>query len=58
VFDGMAEALECINTDAVTERARRLNQDVPFFEISAKDGQGVNHWADWLRTEILTWNQS
>jgi hydrogenase nickel incorporation protein HypB len=33
------------------ERVRRLNPDLRIFEISAKTGQGVTQWADWLRHE-------
>ena len=29
--------------------ARRLNADLPFFEVSCRTGQGLDGWYDWLR---------
>jgi hydrogenase nickel incorporation protein HypB len=34
--------------EAMRERVLRLNPDIQIFEISAKTGQGVEEWADWL----------
>ncbi|MDR2036238.1 MAG: hydrogenase nickel incorporation protein HypB [Coriobacteriales bacterium] len=44
------------DTDAVEERARRLNPNIPIFAVSAKTGQHTERWADWLRGEIRAWN--
>ena len=44
------------DTDAVKERADRLNEGIPVFEVSAKEGLGIDGWADWLRREIRAWN--
>jgi hydrogenase nickel incorporation protein HypB len=42
--------------DAVKERARKLNPDIKIFPISAKTGEGVGDWVDWLRSEVKKWN--
>ncbi|MGE5404057.1 MAG: hydrogenase nickel incorporation protein HypB [Candidatus Saccharibacteria bacterium] len=42
--------------DAVKERATKLNPNIRVIPISAKTGQGIDEWADWLRTEIKDWN--
>lgn len=43
-FDFKRELLE--------ERVRKLNKDIDIFYISAKTGEGVEAWADWIRKEI------
>ena len=40
---------------AVRERVTRLNPTVRIIPISAKTGQGVTEWADWLRTAVAHW---
>ncbi len=40
---------------ALTERVRRLNPDVKIFPLSAKTGEGVGAWVDWLRAEARAW---
>jgi hydrogenase nickel incorporation protein HypB len=37
------------------ERVRRLNPKVKIIPISAKTGEGVGEWADWLRAEVKSW---
>ena len=34
------------------ERVRKLNKDIIIFPISAKTGEGVDAWADWLRLQL------
>lgn len=34
------------------ERVRSINPDITIFEISAKTGQGIDAWADWLKNRI------
>lgn len=41
--------------EAVEERARKLNPDIEIFPISAKTGEGIDKWANWLRSEIKDW---
>lgn len=36
------------------EHLRRLASSVPVFEVSAKTGQGLDAWFDWLRAEVRT----
>lgn len=40
---------------AVKERVTILNPNIKVIPISAKTGEGIEEWADWLRTEIKTW---
>lgn len=35
-----------------TERVKNLNPDIKVIPISAKTGQGIDEWADWLRSEV------
>ncbi len=32
--------------------ARKLNKDIEIFPISAKTGEGMTDWYDWLKTEV------
>ena len=45
------------DSDAVCERVKKLNPNVEIFEISAKTGEGVKAWTDWLATKIRDWNK-
>jgi hydrogenase nickel incorporation protein HypB len=45
------------NLDAVKERATRLNPKIRIIPISAKTGEGIGEWADWLRTEVKAWKK-
>lgn len=38
--------------DVLEERVRKLNKDIIIFPLSAKTGEGVDAWADWLRQEV------
>jgi hydrogenase nickel incorporation protein HypB len=40
---------------ALKERVYGLNPDIEIFEVSAKTGQGIEAWTDWLRQEINKW---
>ncbi|MDR1131511.1 MAG: hydrogenase nickel incorporation protein HypB [Oscillospiraceae bacterium] len=44
------------DANAVRERVKRLNPDIAVFEISAKTGEGIEEWADWLAEKIRAWN--
>lgn len=44
------------DTDAVRERVTKLNPDIKMFEISAKTGEGVKEFTDWLASRIRDWN--
>lgn len=43
--------------DAVTERIHKLNPNAKVFFISAKTGEGIDAWCDWLRNEVAEWNK-
>ncbi len=43
--------------DAVVQRIKKLNPKAEIFFISAKTGEGVDAWCDWLRKEINEWNK-
>jgi hydrogenase nickel incorporation protein HypB len=41
--------------EAVKERAKKLNPKVKIIPISAKTGEGIEEWTDWLRNEVKEW---
>ena len=41
--------------EAVSERVKKLNPKVKIIPISAKTGEGIAEWADWVRTEVKHW---
>ena len=43
--------------DAVVERIHKLNPACEIYFISAKTGEGVDAWCDWLRKEVTEWNK-
>ncbi len=43
--------------EAVVKRINKLNPNAEIFFISAKTGEGIDAWADWLRHEIDAWNK-
>lgn len=43
--------------EAVKERVRKLNPNIKVIPISAKTGEGIAEWADWVRTEVKNWNE-
>lgn len=42
--------------DAVEERIHRLNPDCKIFFVSARTGEGMQEWIDWLDSEVAAWN--
>lgn len=42
--------------EAVVERINKLNPNCEIFFISAKTGEGIDAWTNWLRKEIDAWN--
>ena len=42
---------------ACVDRARRLNPRIQVFPVSAKTGEGVADFVDWLRREVKTWKE-
>lgn len=45
------------NMDALRERVLKLNPKIKIIPISAKTGEGIKEWADWLRAEVKNWNE-
>ena len=44
--------------EACRQRATRLNPDIKIIPVSAKTGEGIAEWADWIRTEARRWNET
>ena len=42
--------------EACKKYVKRLNPNMKIIPISARTGEGIAEWADWLRTEIKAWN--
>lgn len=42
--------------EAVKARVKKLNPNVKVIPISAKTGEGIAEWADWIRSEVKNWN--
>ncbi len=38
--------------DLLEERVRKLNKDIIIFPISAKTGEGVKEWTNWIRQQL------
>jgi hydrogenase nickel incorporation protein HypB len=45
-------ALTDFDPARLRERVLNLNPDIAIFEISARTGEGVQAWADWLKAEV------
>ena len=43
--------------DKLREYVGRLNKNVKIFPISAKSGEGVKEWTDWLLSEVKAWQK-
>ncbi len=43
--------------EAVSQRIHKLNPECEIYFISAKTGEGIDNWCDWLRKEIKEWNK-
>ncbi len=39
------------------KRARMLNPDIEIFPVSAKTGEGMDAWENWLRKQITDWKE-
>lgn len=40
------------NFDLLEERVRKLNKDIKIFPLSAKTGEGVEAWTNWLKEQL------
>lgn len=43
--------------DAVAERARARNPKIDIIPISARTGEGIDRWCDWLRSQVRAWRE-
>ena len=43
--------------DKCREYAKKLNPNIKIIPISAKHGDGIGEWADWLRSRVAEWNK-
>ena len=43
--------------EAVSERAKKRNPRIEIIPISARTGEGMDAWCDWLRREIKNWKE-
>ena len=41
--------------EACRRYAKKLNPNIKIIPISARNGEGIDEWADWLRTEVNNW---
>ncbi|APF27019.1 hydrogenase accessory protein HypB [Clostridium sporogenes] len=42
---------------AVEERIKKLNPNIKVIKISAKTGEGIDEWINWIRTEVKNWRR-
>ncbi len=40
------------DVERASQFARRLNKDLPIFQVSATSGEGMDAWYDWLRNAV------
>ncbi len=45
-------SLSDFDLSAVRERARKLNPNIKIFEVSAKTGEGIETWTEWLKNQV------
>lgn len=42
---------------AVEERVKKLNPNIKVIPISARHGEGIDEWANWIREQVKEWNK-
>ena len=42
---------------AVVERAKKINPNITILPICACTGEGIEPWANWLRSQVKSWQQ-
>jgi hydrogenase nickel incorporation protein HypB len=53
-IDLLKGALVDFDLDRVNADARRLNRSIEIFPVSAKTGEGMQNWYDWLTNQVHT----
>lgn len=53
------DAIEYFDFDLklVKEYIKKLNPEIEVIPISAKTGEGMDKWFDWIRKEVKSWNE-
>jgi len=51
-IDLLASALVDFNVERVKADARRLNKGIEIFPVSARTGEGMADWYDWLKVQL------
>lgn len=46
------------NLEACIKRVKKLNPNIKIIPISARTGEGIEEFAEWLRREIKEWNEN
>ncbi len=46
------------NLERLEGYVRKLNPDVKIFPVSAKTGEGIDAWTQWLKNEVELWRKS
>ncbi len=41
--------------EVCAQRAKKINPDIRIIPVSAKTGEGIDEWADWLRASVRQW---
>jgi hydrogenase nickel incorporation protein HypB len=44
--------------DTLRQRVAKLNPRAVILPVSAKTGEGMDAWADWLRAEVQQWKRN
>ena len=44
--------------EACKERVRKLNPDIKIIPISARTGEGMDEWIQWLKEQTISWNET
>ena len=53
------DAASCFDFDfdACRERVLRLNPNMKIIPVSAKTGEGMEEWYDWIREQVRDWKE-
>ena len=43
--------------DKCREYVKKLNPNIKIIPISARTGEGIDEWADWIRAQVAEWNK-
>ena len=56
-IDALGFGLFNFDLEKVAERAKKINPKIRVIPVSAKTGEGISEWADWIRAEVRKWNR-